>query len=209
MSFIDYIVNISTEYKNKNLFCDINFGTDNGYYYNTDIGEDNFLLLCEELSNLEWEKEFTQNATVFYYNDMMLIVSYPHKKQKCQKHKLIRKDIISGIGDLCINVYQDIVMPIDLFPCTTEYHDERKVSKHIFINEKYQCELIKTCNKNESIVYSAKVKILVNNNLNCKSVYDIIDNICKWLGNNDEKFNILQSVININHTSKLCASVIY
>jgi hypothetical protein len=132
------------------------FGKQYENYFSSDVGFEMQEELMNYLSKEDWKKIIHQQSKYYYWNDLKYII--PVNKtanHKCKKDKIHSYQLyVSNKLDMKVCNYQEIVIPLDVFPPINEYHDMRLINRSVFYKKDYSIEILSiTHQHNDNVTY--------------------------------------------------------
>jgi len=146
-------------------------------YFQTDVGYKVQEELMEFLQKEQWDNTIHQQSKYYYWNDLKYIIPVnKHANHKCKKDKIHSyKLYTSNTNDLKVCNFQEIVLPLDIFPPINEYHDMRLVSRTVLIKKDYKIELLSITHQNNNVTYEIQL------HGNYEKMEKVIKFLCKRL----------------------------
>lgn len=135
------------------------FGKQHKNYFQTDIGYQIQEELMAFLEKEKWDNIMHQQSKYYYWNDLKYIIPVnKNANHKCKKDKINSYTIYtSSTYDMRICDYQEIVLPLDIFPPITEYNDMRLVSRTVMMKKDYTLELLSITHQNNCITHEIQL----------------------------------------------------
>lgn len=104
-------------------------------FFNCNIGEENLNKFYDLLKKTK-NKVIHRDSRYYYWNDLKLIISSTGT-QKCQKKKINHVKIYKSDNyDVRFEYYEEYILPLDIFPPITQYHDIKGINQSVFLNNK-------------------------------------------------------------------------
>ncbi len=153
------------------------FGKQKEHYFQTDIGYQIQEELLEFVEKEQWDSIIHQQSKYYYWNDLKYIIPVNKKaNHKCKKDKIHSYQLYtSSTWDMRVCNYQEIVLPLDIFPPINEYHDMRLVSRTVMRQKNYTLELLSITHQNNNVTYE------IHMNGDFEKMDKIIKFMCKRL----------------------------
>ena len=173
------------------------FGKQHTNFFQTDVGYQIQEELMEYLEKEQWDNVIHQQSKYYYWNDLKYIIPVNKKaNHKCKKDKIHSYKLYTSTTlDLKVCNYQEIVVPMDIFPPINEYHDMRLVSRSVFSNKDYNIELLSITHKNNNVTYEIQM-----NGREFERMEKVVKFLCKRMKLKDE--------IKLNHPGRFVLSSI-
>lgn len=135
------------------------FGKEHKNYFQTDVGYKIQEELLEYVEKDRWDNIIHQQSKYYYWNDLKYIIPVnKNANHKCKKDKINSYKIYNSTTfDMRVCEYQEIVLPLDIFPPINEYHDMRLVSRTLLTNKDITLELLSITHQNNDVTYEIQL----------------------------------------------------